>query len=48
MEKYYCRRNQIARAKLKAARVRIEAITHHEEKKKLDILVVDSLHAWPP
>ena len=38
MVKYYCRRNQIARAKLKAAKARIEALIHQGEKKKLDIL----------
>jgi len=45
MAKYYCRRNQIARANLKTARARIEALTHHEEKKKLELLVEASLHA---
>jgi len=45
MAKYYFRRNQIARAKLKAARARIQALNHQEEKKKLDILAEASLHA---
>lgn len=47
MAKYYCRRNKIARAKLNAANVRIEALTHQGEKNKLCILAEASLHAQP-
>lgn len=44
MEKFCYRRNQIAREKLKVVGVRIEALTHHEKKKKLDILAEASLN----
>ena len=45
MAKYYAMRNKIARAKLKRAQARIEALVHQEEKDKLDLLVEDSTHA---
>lgn len=45
MGKYYCRRYQITRAKLKTVRARIEALTHHEEKNNLYILVEASIHS---
>jgi len=45
MEKYYAMRNKIARAKLKRAHEKIEALTKKEDKKRLDILAKASLHA---
>ena len=45
MAKYYAMRNKIARAKLKRAHAKIEALTKQEEKKRLDILAEASLHA---
>ena len=45
MAKYYAMRNKIARAKLKRAHAKIEALTHQKEKDKLDLLVEASLHA---
>lgn len=47
MEKYYCQRNQIARAKLKPAKAKIEDLTHQEERKKVEILSEASLHSYP-
>lgn len=45
MEKYFCWRNQIARANLKVAKARIEALIHKVEKNKLDIHAEASVHA---
>jgi len=45
MTKYYAMRNKIARAKLKRAHAKIEALTKKEEKRKLDILAETSLQA---
>jgi len=44
MAKYYAMRNKIARAKLKRAHAKIEALTKKEEKRRLDILTEASLH----
>ena len=43
--KHYAMRDKIARAKLKRAHAKIEALTKQEEKKRLDILAEASLHA---
>ena len=45
MVKHYDMRDKIARAKLKRAHEKIEALTKKEEKKRLDILAKASLHA---
>ena len=45
MVKHYAMRGKIARAKLKRAHAKIEALTKQEEKRRLDILVEASLHA---
>lgn len=45
MEKHYANRERNARAKLKAAKEKIESLAHQEEKTKLDILSKDSLQA---
>jgi len=45
MAKYYTLTNKIARAKLKRAHAKIEALTKQEEKRRLDILFKASLHA---
>lgn len=43
MAKHYSMRHKIARAKLKRAEAKIEALTHQEEKYKLNLLVEASL-----
>lgn len=45
MAKHYAMRNKIARAKLKQAHSKIEALTKQEEKMRLDILALATLHA---
>jgi len=45
MVKHYAMRDKIARAKLKRAHAKIEALTKKEKKKRLDILAEASLHA---
>ena len=45
MEKYYAMRKKVARAKLKRAHAKLEALTKQEHKKRLDILAKASLHA---
>lgn len=45
MAKYYAMRNKIARAKLKRAHAKIEALTHQKEKDKLDLFVEASLYS---
>ena len=41
-------RHKIARAKLKSAQEKIEALAHQEEKDKLNLLVEASLQAYSP
>ena len=45
MEKHYAKRERNARAKLKATKAKLEALTHQKEKEKLDILAEASFHA---
>jgi len=45
MAKYYCRRNQIARSKLKKMKSKPETQNIQEEKRKFDILAMASFHA---
>ena len=45
MAKHYAMRNKIARAKLKRAHAKIQALTKQKEKERLDILAEVSLHA---
>lgn len=45
MVKHYANKEMNARAKLKGAKAKIEALTHQKEKEKLDILDEASLHA---
>ena len=44
MAKHYAIRNKIARAKLKRAHAKIQALTKQEKKEKLEILAEVSLH----
>ena len=46
MAKYYARRNQVARSKLKRAHGKIDKLTKKEERRRLDMLVEASLHAY--
>jgi len=43
MAKHYAVKDKIARAKLKRAQARIEALAHKEENEKLNLLVEASL-----
>lgn len=45
MAKYYARRNQAVRSKLKRAHEKIDKLTKQEERRRLDILAEASLHA---
>ena len=45
MAKHYANRERNARAKLKAKKEQIEALTHQKEKEKLEILAEASLQA---
>jgi len=45
MAKYYSRRNQVARSKLKRAHEKIEKLTKQEERRRHDMLAEASLHA---
>ena len=48
MARHYAMRNRIARAKLKRAHAKIQALTKKKEKERLEILVEVSLHASSP
>lgn len=45
MAKHYVYRVRISRAKLKAAKEKIEALTKEEDKRRLEIIAEASLHA---